>query len=121
MQMNMSATSNRVYTCAETIAQNQIDGFLSAQPYSPQLSQIPTELVTGTTTSTVPIYTDPASGGTLSVSGTMTRVVEDLALTQLTNGKTDNLDARRINVTIDYTFKGRAYQVSLSSVRTSDF
>lgn len=117
--MNGSAAANRIYTCAEAIAQNQIDAFLSAKPYSPLLSQVPPELVPATTTPTVTIYNDP--GGNLTITGTLTRTVADLGLTQVTNGKTDNLDARRLSVTIDYTFKGKAYQVALSTVRASDF
>jgi prepilin-type N-terminal cleavage/methylation domain-containing protein len=119
IQMNGSATANRIYTCAEAITQSQIDAFLSAKPYSPQLSQIPAELVVATTTPTVTIYNDP--NGNLAITGTLTRTVADLGLTQTTNGKTDNLDARSLSVSLTYTFKGKNYTVALGTVRSSDF
>jgi hypothetical protein len=130
--MNSSAVANRIYTCAQTIAQNQIDAFLSAQPYSPRhiaddgtayprtaTPLIPANLSVGTTTSTPTIYNDPS--GTLTITGTMSCVVADLGLNQTTNSITDSLDCRSLSVTLNYTFKGKAYSVALSTVRTSDF
>src|SRR6266851_1542996 len=70
-QMNRFAVSDRLATCAETIAQNQVDAFLMAGPFSVQLSLIPAELAIGTTTiANVPIYTDP-SNGVVVVTGTL--------------------------------------------------
>ena len=129
-QMNASAASSRVNTCAQMVAQNYIDGFLSAEPYNPQLSpaQLPQfsaspvctmvapQTVTG---NNVPIYTDPA--GTLTVTGTVTLAVADLAINQTTNGVTQSLNARRLRVTLAYTFRGQAYSVVLNTIRVSDF
>ena len=142
-QLNFSAASNRIYTCAQTIVQNEIDAFLSAEPYSPRhiaddgtayprtaTPLIPAALTTGTfstgivtptTGGLVTIYTDPASGGTLTITGTLSRTVTDQGLTQTTNSKTDSLDVRSLSVTLNYTFKGKAYTVSASTLRTSDF
>ena len=119
---NRFAVTNRVYTCAQTVVQNQIDTFLSVGPFDPQLSPplVPTELATGTTTTTnVPIYSDSASGGAV-VNGTMTRTVVDLGLTQTTNGVTDDLQARRLTVTLAYTFSGKNYSIVMSTLRASD-
>lgn len=119
---NRFATTNRVYTCAQTVVQNQIDSFLSVGPFNPQLNPplVPTELATGTTTTNnVQIYADTASGSTV-VSGTLTRTVVDLGLSQTTNGSTDNLNTRRLTATLTYTFGGKNYSIVMSTLRASD-
>ena len=121
-QANRFAITNRVYTCAQTLVQNQIDTFLSVGPFNPQLNPplVPTELATGTTTTNnVQIYADTASGGTV-VSGTLTRTVVDLGLSQTTNGSTDNLNTRRLTATLTYTFAGNNYSIVMSTLRASD-
>jgi hypothetical protein len=121
-QANRFAVTNRVYTCAQTLVQNQIDTFLSVGPFYPQLnpSLIPTELATGTTTTdNVPIYADTASGAAV-VSGTMTRTVVDLGLTQTTNSVTNDLYTRRLTVTLAYTFGGKNCSIVMSTLRASD-
>ena len=120
-QANRFAITNRVYTCAQTIVQNQIDTFLSVGPFDPQLSPplVPSELATGSTTTSVPIYADTATAATV-VGGTLTRTVVDLGLTQTTNSVTDNLNTRRLTVTLTYTFAGRNYSIVMSTLRSSD-
>ena len=121
-QANRFAVINRVYTCAQTLVQNQIDTFLSVGPFYPQLTPalVPTELAAGTTTTNnVPIYADSTSGSTL-VKGTMTRTVVDLGLTQTTNGVTDDLHTRRLTVTLTYNFAGKNYSIAMSTLRASD-
>jgi type II secretory pathway pseudopilin PulG len=121
-QANRFAITNRVYTCAQTLVQNQIDTFLSVGPFNPQLNPplIPSELATGTTTTTnVSIYADTATAATV-VSGTLTRTVVDLGLTQTTNSITDNLNTRRLTVTLAYTFGGKNYSIVMSTLRSSD-
>lgn len=121
-QANRFAAANRVYTCAQTLVQNQIDSFLSAGPFDPQSNPplVPTELATGTTTTNnVQIYADTASGGTV-VSGTLIRTVVDLGLSQTTNGSTDNLNTRRLTATLTYTFAGKNYSIVMSTLRASD-
>jgi prepilin-type N-terminal cleavage/methylation domain-containing protein len=183
-QVNVSAASSRVYTCAEIIAQNEIDEFLSAAPYNPQFNQIPAALVTGTSNTpivtptnadnSITIYAEPANwtyanaaartGATGFVAGDIgeiayqsdngtywrltattptwvsdnsllviksnlptdtpagfIRTVTDLALNQTTNGVTQSLNARSLRVTLNYTFKGKAYTVTLNTIRVSDF
>jgi type II secretory pathway pseudopilin PulG len=121
-QANRFAVANRVYTCAQILVQNQIDAFLSVGPFYPQYSPsiVPNELATGTTTTNnVPIYNDADSGGAL-VKGTLTRTVVDLGLTQTTNSATDNLNTRRLTVTLAYTFGGKNYSIVMSTLRASD-
>ena len=121
-QANRFAITNRVYTCAQTLVQSQIDSFLSAGPFDPQFSPplVPTELATGTTTTNnVQIYADTASGSTV-VSGTLTRTVVDLGLNQTTNGSTDNLNTRRLTATLTYTLAGKNYSIVMSTLRASD-
>jgi type II secretory pathway pseudopilin PulG len=119
-QANTIAVTNRAHTCAEILVQNEIDAFLTAAPFYPQFSLIPAELVTGTTTqNNVAIYTDSSTGDVV-VSGTLTRTVADLGLTQTTNSATQNLQITSETVTLNYTFRGKAYSVSMSTLRTSD-
>jgi type II secretory pathway pseudopilin PulG len=119
-QANRFAITNRVYTCAQALVQNQIDTFLSVGPFNPQSDLIPAELATGTnTTNNIPIYADTASAATI-VSGSMTRTVADLGLTQTTNSVTQNLYTRRLTVTLSYTFGGKSYSIVMSTLRASD-
>ena len=121
-QANRFAVTNRVYTCAQTLVQNQIDTFLSVGPFYPQFNPplVPTELATGTNTSNnIPIYADTVTAATI-VNGSMTRTVADLGLTQTTNSVTQNLYTRRLTVTLSYTFGGKNYSIVMSTLRASD-
>src|SRR6266849_6632558 len=70
--LNTYAVSSRLYSEAQTAAQNQIDLILSKEPFDPVHNKIPTVLATGaTTTPNVFIYKDPVSGSVV-VTGTMT-------------------------------------------------
>src|SRR5437588_9930902 len=70
--LNTYAISSRLYSEAQTAAQNQIDLILSKEPFDPTKSKIPTVLTVGTTTTpNVFIYKDPVTGNTV-VTGTMT-------------------------------------------------
>jgi prepilin-type N-terminal cleavage/methylation domain-containing protein len=121
VQMNQNASLSRLRTGAGTVAQNQIDYLLSIQPYNPQKNQIPPELALGTRTTgsqatpTVPIYTDPRTGQ-VSVLGWITSEVSQIM--QTVNGV--NVELRRANVTVSYTFRGRVHSVDMSTVRASD-
>src|SRR5437879_7810837 len=58
-QANRFAVTNSVYTCAQTLVQNQIDTFLSVGPFYPQFIPplVPTDRATGPNTSTnIPTY-----------------------------------------------------------------
>ena len=121
VQMNQNASLSRLRTGAGTVAQNKIDYLLSIQPYNPQKNQIPPELALGTqntgsqATPTVPIYTDPRTGQ-VSVLGWITTEVSQIM--QTVNGV--NVELRRANVTVSYTFRGRVHSVDMSTVRASD-
>ena len=83
-QANRFAITNRVYTCAQTLVQNQIDTFLSVGPFYPQFDPalVPTELAAGTTTTNnVPIYADTATAATVVLSS----MVYALCLSLFTN------------------------------------
>lgn len=136
-QMNTSAAANRISTCAEILAQNEVDAFLSAEPYAPGLGQVPAALaiVTNSTSpmilpinadGSITLYTDPSGASTVRSNRPtdtppgFVRTVADLGLNQTTNGVTTNLNARRLSVMINYAFKGKPYSVALNSLRVSD-
>src|SRR5437588_5836623 len=61
--LNAYAVSSRLYSEAQTAAQNQIDLILSKEPFDPVNNKIPTVLTLGdTTTQNVFVYKDPVSG-----------------------------------------------------------
>ncbi len=118
--LNTYAITSRLYTEAQTCAQNQIDLILSKDPFDPVLNKIPTVLTVGTTTTpNVFIYQDPVSGNTV-VTGTMTTTITDLGTSMTFAGSTKNLNTYRATVTISYTFRGKTYNVSMDTMRTGD-
>ena len=120
-QMNNRAFVSRCQTGASTVAQNQIDLILSDMPFNPQKNQIPPELTIGTTTlgsasnPTVPVYTDPRTGG-IVVNGWMTTTVADTGMT--VGGVA--LAVYRVRVTVNYKFRGKTYAVTMNTMRCSD-
>jgi type II secretory pathway pseudopilin PulG len=64
------------------------------------------------------IYQDPVTGNTL-VTGTLTITVTDPGLT-MSYINSANLNIRKTNATVTYTFRNRNYAVSLDSMRTAD-
>lgn len=125
-QANNYASINRLYTGAETVAQNRIDQILSDGPFNPQTNQIPWVLKTpldagGTATdATDPeIYNEPspAKGAPLIIKGQLTTTVTKVNLTGK-GGADLNLYAATVVVT--YTFRGKAYRVQLNAMRASD-
>ena len=118
--LNTYAVSSRLYSEAQTCAQNQIDLILSKEPFDIANNKIPSVLALGTTTTpNVFIYKDPVSGKVV-VTGTMTTTVTDMASTMAFAGATNNLNIRRATVTVSYTFRGKNYTVSLDTLRTAD-
>lgn len=120
--LNTYAVSSRLYSEAQTAAQNQIDLILSKEPFnlasSPQ--KIPSVLALGiTTTPNVFIYKDPVTGNVV-VTGTMTTTVTDTGSTMAFAGSTNNLNVRRATVTVSYTFRSKTYNVSMDTMRTAD-
>lgn len=61
-QMNTSAAANRIYTCAEILAQTEVDAFLSAEPYAPSLSQVPAALAVVTNSPSSMVVPSNADG-----------------------------------------------------------
>src|SRR5437660_8948911 len=79
--LNTYAVSSRLYSEAQTAAQNQIDLILSAEPFDVTNNTIPSVLALGTTTTpNIFIYEDPVSGSVV-VTGTMTTAVTDTGST----------------------------------------
>ena len=118
--LNTYAVSSRLYSEAQTAAQNQIDLILSKEPFDPVNSKIPTVLTIGTTTTpNVFVYKDPVSGNVV-VTGTMTTTVTDTSATMTFAGTTKNLNIYRATVTVSYTYRGQTYNVSMDTMRTGD-
>jgi prepilin-type N-terminal cleavage/methylation domain-containing protein len=127
--INAYAVSSRLYTEAQSVAQNQIDLVLSKEPFDPtsidpvtlQPNKIPAILAIGTTvTPNVFIYEDPVTGKVI-VTGTMTTTVSDPNFQMtFTPGTTTNLNVRRVNVRVEYTFRNTNYVVSMDTMRTGD-
>jgi prepilin-type N-terminal cleavage/methylation domain-containing protein len=118
--LNTYAISSRLYSEAQTAAQNQIDLILSKEPFDPMNNKIPTVLTLGTTTTpNVFVYKDPVSGKVV-VTGTMTTTITDLGATMTFAGSTKNLNTYRATVTVSYTYRGHNYNVSMDTMRTGD-
>jgi len=120
-QANNYASIARLYTGAETAAQNQIDIILTDSPFNPQANppQIPPALTLGTSApQTVTLYGEPdgAGGQTHTVTGQMvTTVVSNNVVTQ-----GQNLNLYSATVVITYTYRSKAYRVQLNAMRASD-
>ena len=119
-QANNYASVTRLYTGAETAAQNQIDLVLTDGPFNPQTGEVPPELQLGTSAAqTVTIYTEPGgvSGLTHDITGQLTTTVAKCVV-PLVSGADLNLYSATVVVT--YTFRGRPYRVQLNAMRASD-
>lgn len=144
-QLNYQASVNRLYTAAQTLAQNQIDLILTMGPYDPAQNKYPLPANCGTSSSTntilrtdvekyywdpapaagvcpmstalkkITIYKDPMNGNKI-VEGTIETTV---ATTPFTVGGT-SLDVRQATVKVKYTFRRRDYTVVMDTMRTSD-
>ena len=120
-QANNYASIARLYTGAETAAQNQIDIILTDSPFNPQTNppQIPPALTLGTSAAqTVTLYSEPdgAGGQTHVVTGQMvTTVINDNVVTQ-----GQNLNLYSATVVVTYTYRSKVYRVQLNAMRASD-
>ena len=148
-QLNHFSTVNRLYTAAQTLAQNHIDLILTMGPYDPSQGKYPTPATCGTGTSTntilrtdrpyyydptattacpistditkVALYRDPMSPATASpIEATIKTTITDTGMTVDVGGIPTSLDLRRATVSVDYTFRNRAYSVVMETMRTSD-
>ena len=113
---NRQAAAHRLFTAAQSIAQNQIEMFQTDGPFNPQLNQVPLELQIDTRQKTdCTIYTDPHNNSTV-VTGTLTTKVSDPAISL--GGV--SLNMRQITVKLNYSYAGHNYVVSMNTMRTSD-
>jgi type II secretory pathway pseudopilin PulG len=126
--LNAYAVSSRLYSEAQTCAQNQIDLILSKEPFDPVNNKVPsvlggqvlaTNASTTVTTPNVFIYQDPVNGNVV-VSGTMTTTITNPGSTMTFAGTTTNLNVYRATVTVSYTFRKTNYSVSMDTMRTAD-
>jgi len=124
-QANNYASVSRLYTGAETAAQNQIDYLLADSPFNPQNGEIGStnEWAVGTSPAqTVTIYTEPAgvNGQTHSVSGQMVTTVAKVPDPSISNAPGAQLNLYTATVVVTYTFRSKTYQVQLNAMRASD-
>ena len=170
--INSYAVTSRLYSEAQTAAQNQIDMVLSRDPFdvtaayisgsfNPGLNRVPIELMTTTeidalvasgvtfptaaptstpatsspyypyypyfrTGSGLPvskqafIYQDPVTG-TVVVTGTLTTTITDTGLTMnYVSSTATNLNTRKANVKVAYTFRSKNYVVAMDTLRTAN-
>ncbi len=171
--INTYAVSTRLYSEANTAAQNQIDKILSKEPFdisaayisgafNPALNRIPVELMTvaeldalagsgvtfpssaptatpATTDAYYPyypyyrdgsspnvlkkqafIYRDPVSGNVL-VTGVLSSTVTDAGMTMnFVYAQATNLNTRKANVSVTYSFRNKDYNVSIDTLRAAD-
>src|SRR5260370_4436968 len=126
--LNTYAISSRLYSEAQTAAQNQIDLILSKEPFDPVNNKVPAVLgdavlaagaSTTITTPNVFIYKDPVSG-TVVVSGPLTTTIPNPASTMTFPRTTTNLNIWRATVTVSYTYRNTNYNVSMDTKRTTD-
>jgi prepilin-type N-terminal cleavage/methylation domain-containing protein len=126
--LNAYAVSSRLYSEAQTCAQNQIDLILSKEPFDPTNNKVPSVLggqvlaANASTTVTTPnvfIYTDPVNGNVV-VTGTMTTTITNPGSTMTFAGTTTNLNAYRATVSVSYTYRNRSYAVTMDTMRTAD-
>lgn len=136
--LNAYAVSSRLYSEAQTAAQNRIDLILSKEPFDPtktppklppdpQDPSGPSLLAIGTKTiPNVFIYRDPtkdagiSGNGNIVVTGTMTTTVTDTGATMTYAGSTTALNTYRVTVTVTYTYRNKTYNVSMDTMRTAD-
>jgi prepilin-type N-terminal cleavage/methylation domain-containing protein len=125
--VNTYSVSSRLFSEAQTCAQNQIDLILSKEPFDVTTNKIPSVLVLDNqrtpagplVTPNVFVYKDPVTGNVV-VTGTMTTSVTDTGSSMTFAGTTANLNIRRATVTVSYTFRGKNYSVSMDTMRTAD-
>ena len=128
--LNTYAISSRLYSEAQTVAQNQIDLVLSKEPFNVTGSNTKVPAVLGaqvlaagtSTTVTTPnvfVYEDPVSGNAVVV-GTMTTTITNPGDTMNFAGVNANLNIYRVTVTVNYTYRNTPYSVTMDAMRTAD-
>lgn len=117
--LNTYAISARLYSEAQTCAQNQIDLILSKEPFDPANNKIPSVLTLGTTTTqNVFVYQDPVTGQVV-VRGNLDTRITDTGSTMTFVGS-NNLNVYRATVSVSYTYRNKNYSVTMDTARTAD-
>ena len=150
-QLNHFATVNRLYTAAQTLAQNQIDLVLTMGPYDPATGKFPVPDTCGVASATntilrtdapyyydptrttscpmslnandrkVTLYSDPMNPSSAAkIEATIKTTITDTGMTVNVGGVPTSLDLRRATVSVDYTFRNKAFSVVMETMRTSD-
>ena len=147
-QLNHFSTVNRLYTAAQTLAQNHIDLILTMGPYDPATGKYPVPTTCGAATSTntilrtdtpyyydptattcpistaekkVTLYSDPMNPLTAApIQATIRTQITDTGTTVNVSGTPTSIDLRRATVTVAYTYRNRPYAVVMETMRTSD-
>jgi type II secretory pathway pseudopilin PulG len=129
-QLNYYATASRLFTAAQTLAQNQIDQILTKSPYDISTNSYPTPNVLRTdwspyysdaagniyqTAQQVPLYKDPSDGSVI-VTGTIATTITAPVVTM--NGT--NLNLRQAVVTVAYKFRNKNYTITMNTMRAPD-
>ncbi len=120
-QANNYASIARLYTGAETAAQNRIDYLLTDSPFNPQSGEFGTtnEWAVGTSgIQTVTIYSEPsgANGQTHAINGQIvTTVTSNNVVTQ-----SQSLNLYSATVVVTYVYRNKTYRVQLNAMRASD-
>jgi hypothetical protein len=118
--INAYSVTSRLYSEAQTCAQNQIDLILSKDPFDVIGGVVPSVLTLGTTTTpNVFIYKDPVTGNVV-VTGTMTTTITDTGSSMNFTGATQNLNVYRATVAVNYSFRNQNYTVAMDTMRTAD-
>ena len=124
-QANNYASITRLYTGAETAAQNQIDYLMADTPFNPQNGELGTtsEWKVGTSSiQTVTIYTEPAGadGNTHSVTAQMVTTIAKVPDPAITNAPGAELNLYTATVVVTYSYRSKNYSVQLNAMRASD-
>ncbi len=119
-QANNYASIARLYTGAETAAQNQIDLILTEGPFNPQSAQVPIVLALSPPSQVetdIILYSEPpgTNGPAHTILGTRTTTVTKVPPV---NGVELNLYTATVVVT--YTYRSKNYRVQLNAMRASD-
>lgn len=121
-QANNYASIARLYTGAETAAQNQIDVIMTDGPFNPQYTptQVPPALALGISApKTVTVYTEPSGAGGLAhaVTGQMVTTISKISV--VARG-TLAMDVYSATVVVTYLYRSKSYRVQLNAMRASD-
>lgn len=128
-QLNYYASVNRLYTAAQTVAQNQIDLILTKGPYVPANSQTPAVLTTGTyywtPTSTTgsatavpfPLYYYTVGGSQVNV---VNATLQTVVGSQPGSVGGTSLNLKKASVTVTYTFRNKTFNVKMDTIRAPD-